>query len=124
MADRQTRALSSALMWSSLVQCQRGQDYLHLHLVRRRYRRMRRRRRGRHCSTLATLMRPQDQRSLTFLAWSKKEEEGTTSRVRSSVDFFSRCFFPRPAMLISDFVATAASSQRSDRFSVPFLCLN
>jgi len=31
---------------------------------------MRRRRRGRHCSTLATLMRPQDQRSLTFLAWS------------------------------------------------------
>jgi len=70
MADRQTRALSSALMWSSLVQCQRGQDYLHLHLVRRRYRRMRRRSRGRHCSTLATLMRPQDQRSLTFLAWS------------------------------------------------------
>lgn len=103
-------------MGSSLGQRLRGRDYLHLHLSRRRYQAL---------TLLHTWHANEAFRSGAVWHFDQAENRGTghdrtTSRVRSSVDFFSMLFSPpRRWLSVLGFVVTGPGIW-SVRLAVPF----
>lgn len=107
------------------MQCQRGQDHLHLHLARRRYRRL-----GLLHTCHANEVATPAPRSLTFWPGQHRKKKKKKAAVRDHQPsaiiirwiHFST-FFPRSKRCLSAILLVRQQQHRwSDQLAVPFLC--